>query len=105
MCKNLSFDDCMLTGSGNRLPYPSCTKLKCRQLFREFQPFPGRFEHYAHLISIIINCLHPSGRKEIMKIQSIFKDLIVKLFQFRSVLFGFVGFVSFRFVDYNKPSL
>ena len=33
-------------------------------------------------------------------LQSIFKDLIVKLFWFRSVS---LGFVSFRFVEYNKP--
>ena len=33
--------------------------------------------------------------------QSILKDSIVKLFRFRSVS---LGFVSFRFVEYNKPS-
>ena len=53
---------------------------------------------------IIIHCLHPSGRKEIMNLlfQSIFKDLIAKLFWFRLVSFGFV---SFRFVEYDKPTL
>ena len=34
--KNLLFDACMLTGSGNRILYPSCTKLLRRQVFREF---------------------------------------------------------------------
>ena len=30
------FDACMLTRSGNRFLYPSCTKLLQRQVFREF---------------------------------------------------------------------
>ena len=34
--KNLLFDACMLTGSGNRLPFHSCKKLPRRQVFREF---------------------------------------------------------------------
>ena len=34
--KNLLFDACMLTGSGNRLLFHNCKKLLCRQVFREF---------------------------------------------------------------------
>ena len=33
--KNLLFDACMLTGSGNRLLFHSCKKLLRRQVFRE----------------------------------------------------------------------
>ena len=53
MCKNLLFDTCVLTGSGNRLLYPSCTKLIYRHVFREFLPLPGRFEYYARLITSV----------------------------------------------------
>ena len=49
MCKDLLFDTCILTGSGNRLLCPSCTKFICRQVFREFLPLPGRFGNYARL--------------------------------------------------------
>ena len=55
---------------------------------------------------IITNCLHPSGRKEIMKLlfQLIFKDLVVKLFKFCSVLFGFAQFhfISLIMISLNN---
>ena len=62
VCKNLLFDTCILTCSGNRLLYPSCTKLICRQVFREFLPLPGRFEHYARLLMTVVH-MHRSWAK------------------------------------------
>ena len=67
MCKNLLFDTCMLTGSGNRLLYPSCTKLLRRQVFREFyRSQAGLNIMHACLISSLI--VHDFSNKKLKKL-------------------------------------